>query len=105
MSVDAKPIHVHILDKEYLVACPEDERDALMDAARHLDRAMRGIRDGGRVIGSERIAVITALNITHELLQNRKESDQLTRSVDDGVRRMIDKIELAMQDDNGVQKG
>ncbi len=105
MSADAKPIHVHILDKEYLVACPEDERDALMDAARHLDRAMRGVRDGGRVIGSERIAVITALNITHELLQNRREKDQLSRSVDDGVKRMMERIELVMQDDNGGQNG
>ena len=105
MSVDSKPINVHILDKEYLVACPDGERDALLDAARHLDKAMRGVRDGGRVIGSERIAVITALNITHELLQNRRESDQLSRTVDDGVKRMIEKIELVMQDDNGFQKG
>ena len=105
MSADSKPINVHILDKEYLVACPDNERDALLNAARHLDHAMRGVRDSGRVIGSERIAVITALNITHELLQNRKENDQLTQSVDDGVRRMMEKIELAMQDDNSVQKG
>ena len=104
MSPDAKPINVHILDKEYLVACPEDERDALLDAARHLDRDMRGIRDGGRVIGSERIAVITALNTTHELLQNRRQKDQLTHSVDDGVKRMMERIELVMQDDNGAQK-
>ncbi len=105
MSADAKPINVHILDKEYLVACPDNEREALLDAARHLDQAMRGVRDSGRVIGSERIAVITALNITHELLQNRREKDQLTRSVDDGVKRMIEKIELVMQDDNEAQKG
>ncbi len=99
MGAVAKPISVEILDKEYVVACPEGERDALIEAARHLDQAMRGIRDSGKVIGSERIAVITALNITHEMLQSRSAKEELTRSVDDGVRRMLQRIELALQDD------
>ena len=99
MGAVAKPISVEILDKEYVVACPEGERDTLIEAARHLDQAMRGIRDSGKVIGSERIAVITALNITHEMLQSRSAKEELTRSVDDGVRRMLQRIELALQDD------
>ena len=52
----------------HLVACPEEERDALARAARHLDSKMREIRSSGKVFGTERIAVMAALNITHELL-------------------------------------
>ncbi len=101
MNADTKPISVEILDKEYVVACPDGERGALMDAARHLDHAMRGVRDSGKVIGSERIAVITALNITHQMLQSQRAREELTRSVDGGVERMLQRIELALQDDTG----
>ncbi|MBB3167106.1 cell division protein ZapA [Simiduia aestuariiviva] len=60
---------VRILDREYQVACPPEERNALQDAAKQLDQRMRDIRSGGHVIGLERIAVMAALNLSHELLQ------------------------------------
>lgn len=63
------PITVKILDKEYRVACPEDERHALMAAASFLDRRMRELRESGRVVGLDRIAVIAGLNLANELLQ------------------------------------
>ncbi len=66
-------VSVHILDKEYQVACPEEQQAELIVSARYLDRQMRAIRDSGKVIGLERIAVMAALNISHELL---KASDQ-----------------------------
>ncbi|MGM0768781.1 MAG: cell division protein ZapA [Pseudomonadota bacterium] len=62
-------VEVKILDKEYLVACPEEAREALMQSARHLDSKMREIRASGKVFGTERIAVMAALNITHDLLE------------------------------------
>ncbi len=62
---------VSILEKEYLVSCPPEEREALEQSARHLDRRMREIRANGKVIGLERIAVMAALNITYELLQKQ----------------------------------
>ena len=61
-------VSVDILDKEYQVACPADEELALMQAARYLDQHMRDIRSTGKVIGLERVAIMAALNITHELL-------------------------------------
>ncbi|CAL1239052.1 cell division protein ZapA [Candidatus Methylocalor cossyra] len=67
-------IKVQILGKEYPIACPEEEQHDLLVAARYLDEKMRQIRNTGRVIGSERIAVMAALNIAHELLQARQES-------------------------------
>lgn len=60
---------VHILDKEYQVACPEEQQAELITSARYLDKQMRAIRNSGKVIGLERIAVMAALNISHELLQ------------------------------------
>ncbi|HAN67555.1 MAG: cell division protein ZapA [Halieaceae bacterium] len=62
-------VSVHILDKEYQVACPEDQQAELIISARYLDKQMRAIRDTGKVIGLERIAVMAALNISHELLK------------------------------------
>ncbi|MGH1440088.1 MAG: cell division protein ZapA [Cellvibrionaceae bacterium] len=60
---------VHILGKDYQVACQPDERDALLRAATELDRRMRDIRQSGNVIGVERIAVMAALNLSNEVLQ------------------------------------
>ena len=62
-------VSVQILDKEYQVACPEDQQAELIISARYLDKQMRTIRDTGKVIGLERIAVMAALNISHELLK------------------------------------
>lgn len=69
MSDDAIPVTVQILDKEYRVGCGPAEKDGLMESARLLDRRMREIRQTGRVVGTDRIAVMAALNIAHELLQ------------------------------------
>ncbi|MEE4277136.1 MAG: cell division protein ZapA [Halieaceae bacterium] len=62
---------VTILEKEYQVACPPEQQADLLLSARHLDEQMRAIRSTGKVIGLERIAVMAALNISHELLQAR----------------------------------
>ena len=61
-------VTVDILDKEYQVACPAEEESALLSAARYLDQNMRDIRSTGKVIGLERVAIMAALNISHELL-------------------------------------
>jgi cell division protein ZapA len=63
-------VTVHILDKEYQVACPPEQKDALRDSARYLDQQMRKVRQSGKIIGSERVAVMSALNISYELLMN-----------------------------------
>ena len=66
---DAQPINISILDKDYKVACPAGEQSALLESAKFLDSKMREVRDSGNIIGSERIAVITALNIANDLLK------------------------------------
>lgn len=64
----AEPVKVNILDKEYLVACPPGQQEGLMHAARFLNQRMQEIRSSGKVVGLDRIAVMAALNIAHELL-------------------------------------
>ncbi len=68
MSSPTKTLDIKILDRELRVACPEEERGELLDAVAYLDRKMREIRDAGRIASVERIALMAALNIAHELL-------------------------------------
>lgn len=79
---DINTLKVKILEKDYLVSCPDDKKNALTAAAGHLDSKMRDIRSSGKVLGTERIAVMAALNITYELLESSKgfSSDQSTLS-------------------------
>jgi cell division protein ZapA len=73
MSDANPPVKVLLLGKEYPVVCGRDEEHELRVAARYLDDKMRKIRDGGRIIGTERIAVMAALNIAHELIQAQEQ--------------------------------
>ncbi len=72
MTQELTPVTVHILGKEYRIACEPDERTGLLDSARLLDERMREVRQHGRVIGADRIAVMAALNLVYELMKNRQ---------------------------------
>lgn len=67
-------ISVSLLDKEYQVACPPQEQEALLRAGRQLDKRLREVRDGGAIVGLERIAIMVALNLTYELMQANENS-------------------------------
>ena len=71
MPEPAKTLEVSILGRSYRVACEEGERDALLEAVAYLDAKMGEIKKGGKVNGTDRIAVMAALNIAHELLSTR----------------------------------
>lgn len=89
------PIDVKILNKSFQVACPKGSEEQLHEAARFLDHKMREIRNNGRVIGLERIAVMAALNITHELLSERQKKENYLKSVSEqieGLQKKIDKV-------------
>lgn len=93
---DAKPVKVTILDKEYLISCTDSERDQLHNAVTFLNMKMQEVKNSGKVIGSERVAVMTALNIAHELLAYKRENDSYTTTVDAAVRRLRNKIDEAL---------
>ena len=94
---NALPINITILDKEYKIACPAGEQAALLESADYLDKKMREVRDSGSIIGTERIAVITALNITHELLNSSQKSSQLDEVLPPRLKDMENKINAALQ--------
>lgn len=96
MSNEQRPVTVVILDKEYLVACGEKERDALHASVDFLNGKMRELRDGGKIIGTERIAVMAALNIAHEFLQYKQQNDNFAGDVNLMIRRLQDKISGAL---------
>ena len=66
-----KSVDVSILGREFTVSCTDEERQGLMDAVSYLDTKMHEIRDSGKVVGVERIAIMTALNLSHELLNTK----------------------------------
>lgn len=74
MTEEPVGVNIKILDKDYRIACQPDEQDGLMASARLVDARMREIRQTGRVIGTDRIAVLAALNLAHELVQLQKAS-------------------------------
>jgi cell division protein ZapA len=67
MSKPVQPVSLNILGKEYKIACAPEEQEALLDSAHQLDKQMRKIRDTGKVAGADRIAVLAALNLAHDL--------------------------------------
>ena len=71
MSADPKALQINVMGREFRVACPENEQNGLLEAVDYLNRKMDEIRDHGKVIGVERIAIMAALNITHELLTTK----------------------------------
>jgi len=99
MEDQATTLDVSILGREYRVGCKQSERDELLLAVQLLDRRMREIRDSGKIAGTERIAVMAALNIAHELLQAKSghAGAATTGNFDSvGVRRRISAMQSAI---------
>ena len=95
---DSAAVSIHLLDKEYRVSCPPEEQEALRTSASYLSKKMKEIRDSGKVIGTDRIAVMAALNIAHELLKTRSENTSQTESVGVRIRSLQNKIDAALHD-------
>jgi len=93
------PVSVHILDKEYRIGCKQDEEEGLIASARYVDQRMREMRQSGRVIGSDRIAVMVALNLAHELLEQRKVRDRSEEAIGERIRNLQKKIESALNNE------
>ena len=94
---DQARVSVRIMDKEYVVACPYDERSALLDAAEFLNARMRDIKDRGRVVGTDRIAVMAALNLAHEYLKGKDRETKIDNGVGQRVRALRERVEGALE--------
>lgn len=95
---------VFILGKEFMIACPPEARDALYESARLLDRKMREIKEAGKVIGTERIAVMAALNFAHELLELRQRGAGHNGEINERLRAIQDKIETVLDEEDRQMK-
>jgi cell division protein ZapA len=90
-------VNIRILEKEYQISCPVSERAALLNSAELLNTRMREIRDSGKVIGLDRIAVMAALNMANELLRSRNVGESLEGNAKLRLQAMRERIEGALQ--------
>lgn len=90
-------VSVRLLDREYQVACPADERSALLDSAEFLDTKMREVRDSGKVVGLDRIAVISALNIANELIKLQRNGTPVDGDLGARLRSLRERVESALE--------
>jgi len=96
MPADADFISVSILDREYKFTCSDDERDALKAAALYLDEKMREVKSTGNLVALERIAVMTALNISDAFLKLLSLEKRRQEEVDQRIRRLADELDNAL---------
>ena len=94
---DAQPINISILDKDYKVACPPGEQSALLESAKFLDNKMREVRDIGNIMGSERIAVITALNMANDLLRSSNVDKEIGQELPPRLKDLESKISRVLE--------
>jgi cell division protein ZapA len=93
---DQARVSVRIMEKEYVIACPYEERSALLDAAEFLNARMREVRDSGKIVGLDRIAVMVALNLSNELLAIKTRESKLEGEVVGRVRSARERVEASL---------
>jgi cell division protein ZapA len=89
-------VSIRILEKEYNVACPAEEKAALLASAELLNSKMREIRDSGKVVGLDRVAVMAALNLANELLKSQGHDEELKNIVGLRIRAMREQLDTAL---------
>jgi cell division protein ZapA len=98
MSSEPNAVKIKILDKEYLVSCPDNEQDLLLASAKHLNDKMAAIRAGGKVVGVDRIAVMAGLNIAHEAIESGVVGGNRAQSVSARLGKLNDRIAVVLAD-------
>ena len=97
MSQDARTVTVKLLDKEYTISCPDGAEAELLASADHLDSKMREIKSSSKIVGLERIAVMAALNVSHELIKSRAQTQQ---NIEMQLKRLGNKIDRSLEHDH-----
>ena len=100
MSTPASdPVALRLIDREFLIACAPEERDGLLEAAGFLDRKMRELRANAKAPSFERLAVLTAISVAHELLTLRKRHDSQEQRLSDGLATLRSRLDAALDGD------
>jgi cell division protein ZapA len=97
MTDQSARVSVRILEKEYFVACPHEERADLLDSAEYLNGKMREIRDSGKVVGLDRIAVMAALNLANELLKFKGRDQTMENDMGTRLKSLRERVEAALE--------
>ncbi|MDD1620682.1 MAG: cell division protein ZapA [Methylococcaceae bacterium] len=97
MSKPVLPVSLNILGKEYKIACAPEEQEALLNSAHQLDKQMRKIRDTGKVAGADRIAVLAALNLAHDLSATATKSGATPPDISARLIELRKKIENVLE--------
>ena len=98
MSNSSEPVSVIILEKKYQFACSPEQRNDLVEAARDLDECMSQIKESGRLMSLERIALQAALNFSADLLRLQRNETQRQERIDQRIRSLADSIDDALKD-------
>mgnify|MGYP001813507924 FL=1 len=96
MTQQVAQVSVRILDKEYQVACPAEERTDLLDSAEILNSKMREIRDSGRIVGLDRIAVMAALNMANDLMHAQAKDEQLEGNYSERLKSINERVDSVL---------
>jgi cell division protein ZapA len=94
---------VRIFDKEYQVSCPPSEQEALLKSARYLDENMRKIKGRGNIHGLEKISVMAALNITHEMLSKSLQLNESRHQTAQQIKYLEDKLDRSLQANRQIE--
>lgn len=95
MTSEKKAVKVSIMQREFTIACSDEETQGVIEAASYLDKQMRTIANNNHALGADRCAIMAALNISHELLEARKSMGQ-DNAVSDRLEKLHDRIDEAM---------
>jgi cell division protein ZapA len=94
-----EPVALRLIDREFLIACSPEEREGLLEAAGILDRKMRELRANAKAPSFERLAVLAAISMTHDLLVLRKQHDGQEQRLADGLASLRNKLDAAIDSD------
>lgn len=96
MSGGPVSVTIRVLDKEYMLRCPPEEREALLASARELNDRIRELRGSGKVFGAERMAVMAALTVIHEREQLKSHQANAIVSAQEKIRRLENKLDAVI---------
>ena len=97
MNKKSQPVSLNIMGKEYRIACDEEEQEDLIYSAQKLDVQMRKMRDSGKITGPDRIAVLAALNLAHELQMMKNKNAELNQKLSESLAKLSHKIENVLE--------
>jgi len=91
---DTIPVTITILEKDYKISCPKGEHESLLLSARNVNESMLKVREGGKALSADRVAVMAAINIAHDLVKTGKQptiSNDLENKIDQ-IQKSIDSV-------------